>query len=190
MLERSEARHGVERAKARPVDLTRVLEVDLEPVPATGPQLRRGERHPHRHATARLGIREQRTPPATQVEQSPPRPDPDLVGHVIVLAPLRLLELEREVPVEHRAAEIGQLTEAEPNNPVSQRVREVGVPAVRHPPPTYAPRSAGPEDDAHDQRETADAPARSRTTSAKRDARAESCAFTTTGSRGASCRSV
>jgi hypothetical protein len=143
MLERAKARHGVERAKALPVDVTRVLEVDLESVPATRPQLRRGERHPYRRPTARPGIAEQRTPSATEVEQSPPRPDPDLVGHIIVLASLRLFETEREVAVEHRATEIGQLTEAEPDNPVSQRVREVGVPAVRHPLPTYAPRSAG-----------------------------------------------
>ena len=92
MLERAEARHGVERTEALPVDLARVLEVDLEPVPAAGRQLRRGQRHPHPVAAARPGVGEQRTPAATEVEQPSPRADPDLLGHVIVLAPLRLLE--------------------------------------------------------------------------------------------------
>ncbi len=40
MLKRAEARHGVKRAKALPYDLTRVLEVDIEPVLAAGHQLR------------------------------------------------------------------------------------------------------------------------------------------------------
>ena len=135
MLKRAEARHGVERAEALPVDLARVLEVDLEPVPAAGRQLRRGQRHPHPGAAARPDVGEQRTPAATEVEQAPPRPDPDLLGHVVVLAPLRLLETQREVPVELRAAEIRQLTETEPDDPVGQRVGEVDVPAVRHPTP-------------------------------------------------------
>src|SRR6201989_3018913 len=133
MLKRAEARHGVERAEAFPVDLTGVLEVDLEPVTAARRQLCRGERHPHPNPAALPGVGEQRPPAATEVEQAPPRPNPDLLGDVIVLAPLRLLEAEREVAIELRAAEIGQLTEAEPDDPVGQRVGEVSVPAVRHP---------------------------------------------------------
>ena len=47
MLERAEARHGVERTEALPADSPGVLEVYLEPVPAAGRQLRRGQRHPY-----------------------------------------------------------------------------------------------------------------------------------------------
>ena len=139
MFKRAEARYGVEGAEAPPVDLARVLEVDLEPLPAASRQLRRGQRHPHPSPSARPDIGEQRSPAAAEVEQATLGPDPDLLGHVIVLAPLRLLEAEREVPIELRAAEIGQLTEAEPDKPVGQRVGEVDVLAIRHPPPTYDP---------------------------------------------------
>src|SRR5581483_3245778 len=142
MLKRTEARDGVEHAEALSVDLARVLEVDLEPVPAAGRQLCRRERHAHRDASARSGIGYQRPPATTQVEQASARPDSHLFGDIVVLAALGLLEAEREIPVEHRAAEIRQLTEAEPDDPVGQRVGEVGIPAVRHPPPTYASRSA------------------------------------------------
>src|SRR5580700_9980726 len=111
MLKRAEARHGVERAEAFPVDPTRVLEVDHEPVPAAGRQLRRGQRHPHPGPATRPGVGEQRTPAATEVEQASPLPVPYLFGHVIVLAPLRLLKTEGEIPVELRAAEVRELTE-------------------------------------------------------------------------------
>ena len=106
--------------------------MDLEPVPPAGRQLRRGERHAHPGPAARPGIREQRTPAATEVEQAAPRPDPDLLGHVVVLAPLCLLEIEREIAVELRPAEIGELTETEPNDPISQRIGEVSVPTDDH----------------------------------------------------------
>ena len=86
MLERAEARDGVERAEALPVDLARILEIDLEPVPAAGGQLRRGQRHPHPDPATRPGIGEQRTPATTQIKQASPRPDPDLFGHVVMLA--------------------------------------------------------------------------------------------------------
>ena len=52
MLKRAQARRGVERAEALPVDLTRVLEVDLEPVLAAGRQLRRTASPPPRHHRA------------------------------------------------------------------------------------------------------------------------------------------
>ena len=149
MLKRAETCHGFELAEALPVDLARVLKIDLEPVLATGRQLRRGERHPHAVPAALPGVGKQRTPAATEVEQAAPRPDPDLLGHVLVLAPLRLLEIQREIPVELRAAEIGQLTETEPDDPIGQRVGEVGVPTDRHPTNIRLP-VRGPEDDAHD----------------------------------------
>ena len=75
---------------------------------------------------------EQRPPAAAEVEQPPPGLDPDLLGDVLVLAPLRLLEREREVTVVLGAAEVGELAQAEPEDPVDQRVGEVDVRAVGH----------------------------------------------------------
>src|SRR5947209_15527216 len=134
MLKRAEASDCAERAEALAVDLARILEVDLEPVPTAGGQLRRGKRHPHPNPSAPADISQQRTPATTQVEQASPRADPDLFGHIVVLEALRLLEGAREFAVEERTAEIGQFTEAEPDDSVGQRVGEVDVLAVRHAP--------------------------------------------------------
>jgi hypothetical protein len=49
-----------------------------------------------------------------------------------VLSPLRLLERQREVTVVFGTAEVGQLAEAEPEDPVDQRVREVEAIAICH----------------------------------------------------------
>ncbi len=84
--------------------------------------------------------RQQRAPAAAEVDQSPVRPDPDLLGDVLVLAPLRLLERQREVAVELGAAEVRLLAEAEPEEPVDQRVGEVEVTAVGHDPEPSVPR--------------------------------------------------
>ena len=75
---------------------------------------------------------QQRPPPAAEVEHPPAGPDPDLLGHVLVLAPLRLLEAEREIAVVLGAAEVRQLAEAEPEDAVGQRVREVDLRLVGH----------------------------------------------------------
>jgi hypothetical protein len=42
---------------------------------------------------------EQRAPPTAQVEYAPARSDPDLLGHVAVLASLSLFPAQREVTV-------------------------------------------------------------------------------------------
>ena len=52
---------------------------------------------------------EHRAPPAPQVEHAPIRLDSDLLGHVVVLAPLGLFEAEGEVAVVLGAAEVSQL---------------------------------------------------------------------------------
>lgn len=91
MLKRAETRHGIEHPEALPIDLPRVLEVNLEPMPAACGQLRRGQRHPDPVPAARLGVGEQRTPATAKIKQTAPRPDPDLFGHIIVLAVLCLL---------------------------------------------------------------------------------------------------
>ena len=59
---------------------------------------------------------QQRAPAAAEVEHPPPGRDADLLGDVLVLAPLRLLEGEREVAVVLGAAEVGKLAEAEPED--------------------------------------------------------------------------
>lgn len=51
-----------------------------------------------------------------------------------MLAALRLLERQREVAVVVIATEIGQLSQAEPNDPVGQRIGEIDVITISHRP--------------------------------------------------------
>ena len=81
---------------------------------------------------AAADVVEQRSPAAAQIEHAATRADPDLLGDVVVLAPLGLLEAEREVAVVLRTAEVGELAQAEPEDPVDQRVGEFEVGALRH----------------------------------------------------------
>jgi hypothetical protein len=82
-------------------------------------------------ATAPNEVKE-RAPPAAQVEHAPPGCDPDLLGHVLVLAPLSLLEVQREVAVVLGAAEVRKLAQAEPEDAIDQRIGELDVVAVGH----------------------------------------------------------
>ena len=75
---------------------------------------------------------QERPPSGAKVEHPPARPDADLLGDVLVLAALGLLERHREVPVVLGAAEVGQLTQAQPEDPVDQRVGEIEVLAGGH----------------------------------------------------------
>ena len=61
-----------------------------------------------------------------------PRLEPELLGHVLVLAPLRLIQGQREVAVVLRAAEVSELSQGESDDPVGQRVAEVDVRALGH----------------------------------------------------------
>ena len=132
VLERAEAGHRVEAAEVVGRDPPRVLEVDVQPVAPAGRRLRRGQGDPHAGGAPAAGEVEQRAPAAAQVEHAPPGPDPDLLGHVLVLAPLGLLEAEREVAVVLGSAEVGQLSQAEPEDAIDQRVGELEVVAVGH----------------------------------------------------------
>ena len=127
VLERAEARDAVEHTEALARHLPRIEQVDLEPVPAARRRLRAGQGHADPGAAPAPNIVQQRTPPAAQVEHAPPRPDPDLLGHEGVLAPLSLFETQREVAVVLGSAEIRQLAEAQPEDPVDQGVGEVEV---------------------------------------------------------------
>ena len=132
MLERAEARDAVEHAEALARHLPRIEQVDVEPVPAARRRLRGGQGHADPGAAPAPDIVQQRTPPAAQVEHTPPRPDPDLLGHEGVLAPLSLLETQREVAVVLGSAEIRQLTQAEPEDAIDQRIGELEVLALGH----------------------------------------------------------
>src|SRR5271170_3838699 len=132
MLEGAEARHGVERPEALASDLPRICEVDVEVMAPAGGQLGGGERDAHPAAAPAANEVEQGTPTAAEVEHPPARADPDLLGHVLMLACLRLLEAQREIAVVLRPAEVGQLSKAEPEDAVSERVGEVEIVAVGH----------------------------------------------------------
>src|SRR5262249_47243962 len=75
---------------------------------------------------------EQSTPAAAEIENAPSRLDPDLLRNVVVLAPLSLLEGQREVTVVLGSAEVRELTQAEPDDPIGQRIAEIDVLAVSH----------------------------------------------------------
>src|ERR1019366_9471532 len=94
VLEGAEARRGVESAEGLRVDLARVREVDIEAMPAAGLVLCSREGHADAAGTAGADEVEQRPPPASQVQHARAGRDPDLLGHVLVLAPLCLLEGE------------------------------------------------------------------------------------------------
>ena len=134
VLERAEARDAVEHAEALARHLPRIEQVDVEPVPAARRRLRGGQGHADPGAAPAPDIVQQRTPPAAQVEHAPPRPDPDLLGHEGVLAPLSLFETQREVAVVLGSAEIRQLTQAEPEDAIDQRIGELEVLALGHGP--------------------------------------------------------
>ena len=106
--------------------------MNVEAVAATGGELGGGERHADALGAALADEGEQRPPAAAEVEDPPSGPDPDPLGDELVLSPLRLLEREREVTVVLGAAEVGQLAEAEPEDPVDQRVGEVEILAAGH----------------------------------------------------------
>jgi hypothetical protein len=120
VLEGTEARHGVEGPELLTSDLPRVSQVDVETVPPAGGRLGGGERQADAHAPPAADERKQRSPTAAEVEHTPVRPDPDLLGHKLMLASLGLLEGQREVAVVLRPAEVGELAEAEPEDAIGE----------------------------------------------------------------------
>ena len=132
VLEGAEARDRIEGPIGIPVDRSRVLQVDVEVVFEAGGHLRRGQRHADPVCAAAASGVQQRPPAAAEVEQPPSRSDPDLLRDVVVLAALRLLERQREIAVVLGAAEVGELAQAEPEDPVDRRVGELDVSATGH----------------------------------------------------------
>jgi hypothetical protein len=101
-------------------------------LPAARRRLRGGQGHADPGAAPTPDVVQQRTPPAAEVEHAPPRPDSDLLGHEGVLAPLSLFETQRKVAVVLGSAEIRQLTQAEPEDTIDQRIGELEVLALGH----------------------------------------------------------
>src|SRR5271155_2949722 len=75
---------------------------------------------------------DQRSPPATEVENTPARSDPDQLSHILVLAVLSLEQAQGEVAVVLGSAEVSQLSQAEPEDAIGQRIGEVDVIAIGH----------------------------------------------------------
>ena len=65
---------------------------------------------------------QQRTPPAAEIQHAPAGSDADLLGDVLVLAPLSLLEAQRKVAVVLGSAEVRQLAQAQANDAIDQRI--------------------------------------------------------------------
>ena len=74
----------------------------------------------------------QRPPPAAEIEHPATRPDAYLLGHILMLAPLGLLEAQREITVVLGAAEVRELSQTEPEDAIDQRIRELEIRAVSH----------------------------------------------------------
>jgi len=132
VLEGAQARDGVERAEVFAGDLPRVVEVHVEAVPPAGRRLRGGQGDAQPGAAPAPDEVKERAPAAAQVEHPPSRLDPDLLGHVGVLAPLSLLQAQREIAVVLGCAEIGELSQAEPEDAIDQRAGELEVVALGH----------------------------------------------------------
>ena len=127
MLERSQARHGVESAEGVACHGATIHHVHVEAVAAAGRRLSPGKGDAGPEGPAPPGKLEEGTPAAAEVEHAGARADPELIGHERVFAPLRRFERKREVAVVHRAAEIGLLADAEAEEPVNGGVDEIEV---------------------------------------------------------------
>ena len=106
--------------------------MDVEPVAAAGGHLGRGQREAHAGGAAVAHVVEQPTPPAAEVDHATARADPDLLGHVVVLAALGLLEGEGVIAVVLGPAEVRELSQCEPDHPIGERIAEVDVLALGH----------------------------------------------------------
>src|SRR4051812_37681297 len=99
----------------------------IETVTSTGFELGAQERHADARTSPLPDRVQQGSPTAAEVEQASTGSDPDPLRHVVVLASLRRFEAEREVAVVLRTAEVGQLTQAQPEHPIDERIGELEV---------------------------------------------------------------
>jgi hypothetical protein len=75
---------------------------------------------------------QQRPPPAAEIEHSAVGPDAYLLGHILMLAPLGLLEAQGEITVVLGAAEVRELSQTQPENAIDQRIGEREICPVSH----------------------------------------------------------
>src|SRR5579859_5206557 len=127
MLERAHRRDRVERSEGVLGDGAAIDQMRVEPVLAARGQLAARERHADGLHAAIGQIAQQSAPAAPHVEHALSRLELERLPDEVVLAPLRLLEREREVAVVFRTAEIARLPDAEPEEPVDERVREIEI---------------------------------------------------------------
>ena len=132
MLETTNARDRVKRAEAVTGHLTRVVKVDVETVPPAGGHLCRRQRDADPCGALFADEVQQRPPPTGEIEHPAARPNPNLLGDVLMLAPLGGLEAQREITVVLRAAEVRELTQTQPKDPIDQRIRELEIRPVGH----------------------------------------------------------
>jgi hypothetical protein len=74
----------------------------------------------------------ERPPPTAKIEHPAAWPDTDLLGHIVMLAPLCRLEAQREVTVVLGATEVGEFSQTEPEDAIDQRISELLIRAVSH----------------------------------------------------------
>jgi hypothetical protein len=104
-------------------------------MPTTGSHLRGGQRDADSGATSVADEVQQRPPSAAEIEHPAVGPDAYLLGHILMLAPLGVLEAQGEITVVLSAAEVRELSQAEPEDAIDQRIRELEIRAVSHPEP-------------------------------------------------------
>jgi hypothetical protein len=130
VLKGAEARDGVEGSERLTRNTPRVVKVDVEPVTAAGRGLGRGQGDADPGRADAPDVVQQPAPPAAEVEYATTGFEAELLGDIVVLAALCLLQAQGKIAVELGSAEIGELSETEPDDAVSQRIGEIKVFAI------------------------------------------------------------
>ena len=120
MLEGSETGDRVEGAEALAREAPAVEQVHVETVTPAGGHLRRRQGDADTVAPSAPNRVEQRAPTTAEVEHTTARSEADLLGDELVLPILCLFQGHRKVAVVLRAAEVGQLSQAEAEHAVDQ----------------------------------------------------------------------
>src|SRR5437588_3083997 len=104
-------------------------------MPPAGGHLRGGQGDADTGAARVADEVQERPPAAAEIEHPAARPDAYLLGHILMLAPLGLLEAQGEITVVLGAAEVRELSQTEPEDAIDQRIGELEIRAVSHPDP-------------------------------------------------------
>jgi hypothetical protein len=117
--------------------------MNVETMPPTGSHLLGGQRDTDPSGAPVADEAQQRPPTTAEIEHSAARSDVDLVGHIRLLAPLGLLEAQREVTVVLGAAEVREFPQTEPQDPIDQRIGGLEIRAVSGHLPQHRPTRHG-----------------------------------------------